>query len=425
MSSFRPLSEQLRPQHLKEVEGQEHVVGEEGLLSQIIKAKKPLSILLWGPPGCGKTTIAKLYASSFDLEYYALSPIHHGIADLKKIVEQRKNSPLFAQRPLMIFVDEIHRFNKSQQDFFLPYVEEGSLILVGATTENPSFALNSALLSRLRVLTLRSLSEASLEKIIDKYIAQTPHASIDPSVKTLLVRESQGDARHLCNLLENAKTLSLTSLTQENIAQVLQKRRPNYDSDGDCHYRLISALHKSLRGSDPQASLYYLARMLQGGEDPHFIARRLVRVAVEDIGLADPQAMGIALQAWEAFNQLGSPEGDLALASCVVYLALAPKSNRMYVAYKKAQQDAENTSHLQPPSTIVNAPTKLMKEMGFGEGYIYDPDTPEGFSAQEYFPKEMGEQTYYTPVERGFEREMLKRLHYFQQLKKNLRRGCS
>lgn len=419
--SSAPLSEQLRPQKLQEVEGQEHLLGKEGLLTKIIERQYPISILLWGPPGCGKTTIAKLYAKSFQLEYHTLSPIHHGIQDLKKLIEGRHKTPLFSQKPLLIFVDEIHRFNKAQQDVFLPYLEDGSMILIGATTENPSFALNNALLSRIRTLTLNPLPDMALEKILERYLGKVSYLSISDDAKKALVLHSHGDARHLYNLLENCIASNISAITLDHLETLLQKKLPNYDRNSDGHHHLISALHKSIRGSDPQASLYYLARMLQAGEDPQFIARRLIRASIEDIGLSDPQALTVALQSWNAFKCLGSPEGDLALAQCVLYLSLAPKSNRVYVAYNQAKDHAEKTSHYPPPSTIINSPTKLMKNLGYGEGYLYDHDTKEGFSGQNYFPEEVERKDYYEPVEKGFEREMYKRLRYFEALRKKLK----
>jgi putative ATPase len=418
--SRAPLSEQLRPQKLKEVEGQEHLLGKEGLLTKIIERQHPISILLWGPPGCGKTTIAKLYAKSFQLEYHSLSPIHHGIQDLKKLLESKHKTPLFSQKPIVIFVDEIHRFNKAQQDVFLPYLEDGSMILIGATTENPSFALNNALLSRIRTLILHPLSDQALEIILERYLSKTPDLSINNDAKNALILHSHGDARHLYNLLENCTASNISTVTLDHLETLLQKKLPNYDKNSDGHHHLISALHKSIRGSDPQAALYYLARMLHGGEDPQFLARRLIRAAIEDVGLSDPQALTIALQCWDAFKHLGSPEGELALAQCVLYLALAPKSNRVYIAYNKVKKHAETTSHYPPPSCIVNGSTKFMKDLGYGDGYLYDHDTKDGFSGQDYFPEEVDRMDYYEPLEKGFEREMFKRLRYFEGLRKKL-----
>ncbi len=413
-----PLSEKMRPQHLKDVEGQDHLLNKNGLLTKIIENKRPLSILLWGPPGCGKTTIARLYAKAFHLNYHSISPMHHGTAELKKLLDERKDRPLLSHEPLILFIDEIHRFNKAQQDLFLPYMEDGSIILIGATTENPSFALNSALLSRLRVLTLNPLSEQSLENILFRCLKQFPTLILSDEIKKALIHLSQADGRHLCNLLENCLTSTHTPLTLKDLEILLQKKAPLYDTNQDGHYGLISALHKTIRGSDPQAALYYLARMLQAGEDPHFIARRLIRTASEDIGLADPEALNIALQAWKAFKHLGPPEGELALAQCVVYLALAPKSNKLYKAYNLAKEHAAGTTQFPPPPSILNAPTQFMKNLGYGKNYQYDHDAPDSFSGQDYFPIGVEPKSYYEPLEKGFERELVKRLRYFENLKK-------
>jgi putative ATPase len=413
-----PLSEKMRPQHLQDVEGQDHLLNKQGLLTKIIENQRPLSILLWGPPGCGKTTIARLYANAFHLTCHNISPIHHGIAEVKKLLEERKERPLLACHPLILFVDEIHRFNKAQQDLFLPYMEDGSIILIGATTENPSFALNAALLSRLRVLTLNPLSEKSLENILCRCLKQFPALALSDEIKQALIHLSHADGRHLCNLLENCLTSTDTPLTLKDLELLLQRKSPLYDTKQDGHYGLISALHKTIRGSDPQAALYYLARMLQAGEDPSFIARRLIRIASEDIGLADPEALKIALQSWQAFEHLGLQEGDLALAQCVVYLALAPKSNKLYTAYKLAKEHAAQTAHLPPPPSILNAPTQFMKDLGYGKDYQYDHDAKDSFSGQDYFPIGVEPKPYYQPLEKGFERELVKRLRYFENLKK-------
>jgi putative ATPase len=412
-----PLAEQLRPKQLSEVVGQEHLTSKNGWITRVVEAKTPLSILLWGPPGCGKTTLARLYAKAFDARFIPLSAVSCGTADLKKIIKETQDYPLLYRQPI-IFVDEIHRFNKAQQDTFLPFLEDGTLILIGATTENPSFELNSALLSRLRVLTLNALDSSALSTLLTRFEEQNPQLSFTETGRGQLIDLAAGDGRHLINMLENLKLLQTGEpIDAEVVQQRAQKRAALYDKGGEQHYNLISALHKAVRGSDPDASLYWFARMLEGGENPEFIARRLVRMASEDVGLADPQALQIALAAAEAFRQLGSPEGELALAEAVIYLALAPKSNALYVAYGKARAAAKESAHLSPPHIILNSPTKLMNELGYGKGYIYDHDTAEGFSGQEYFPDEMQRHSFYDPVERGFEREMAKRLKYFSALR--------
>lgn len=408
-----PLAEELRPQSLDEIAGQTHLLSPTGFLSRLIADKKPISLLLWGPPGCGKTTLARLYAKALDAQFLSFSPLMHGISDLKKVIEESRKYPLI-QRQIILFVDEIHRFNKAQQDVFLPFLENGTVVLIGATTENPSFALNKALLSRLRVLQLKPLAEADLAQIVERYEANKKPLHLTPQAKSLLLQLSQGDARHLLNMIENIQSLE-GPIDPEQLLQMIQKRPAIYDTHHDIHHQLISALHKSVRGSDPDAALYWLARMLEGGESPEYIARRIVRMAVEDIGLADPEALTTALNAWRAYDQLGSPEGELALAQAVVYLALAPKSNAAYTAFSKAKQLASTTTHLPPPATIINAPTQLMKEMGYGKDYQYDHDLPDAFSGQNYFPEGIERPSFYDPVERGFEREMKKRLDYFRK----------
>lgn len=416
MTSNAPLAEQLRPHTLEEIAGQTHLLNADGFLVHLIKTKRPLSLLLWGPPGCGKTTLARLYAKSIDAEFYPISPLMQGVGDLKKLIEEQKKHPLLQSR-LVVFVDEIHRFNKAQQDIFLPYLENGTLILIGATTENPSFALNKALLSRLRVLQLKPLADDELSQILTRSEQKIGPLPLTPEARLLLIQMAQGDGRHLLNLVENLQGTEGV-IDPARLQNLVQRRSALYDPHDDAHHQLISALHKSIRGSDPDAALYWLARMLEGGEAPAYLARRLVRMAIEDIGLADPQALQIALQAWQAFDQLGSPEGDLALAQAVVYLALAPKSNAAYVAFTEAQTEAQATTQLPPPAHIINAPTKLMKEIGYGKNYQYDHDVPEAFSGQNYFPDGMQRPSYYQPVERGFEREMKKRLYYFTELRK-------
>lgn len=411
-----PLAEQLRPTTLSHVVGQDHLVGPDGWITRNIQTGKPLSILLWGPPGCGKTTLARLYAQMFKAKFIPFSAIFNGVADLKKVIHSIKETPLFSQTTIL-FVDEIHRFNKAQQDAFLPFIEDGTIVLIGATTENPSFSLNNALLSRLRVLTLNSLGLKALGAILERWESKEGPLPLTPEARASLLDLCGGDGRHLLNMIETLQTAP-TTVTVETLPQYIQKRAALYDKGDEGHYNLISALHKSVRGSDVDAALYWLARMLHGGEDPHFIARRLVRMASEDIGLADPQALTITLEAWQAFERLGAPEGELALAQATAFLALAPKSNAIYTAFGEAQAAAAKTNHLNPPKHSLNAPTKLMKEQGYGKGYIYDHDTESGCAGQNYFPDDMQRVSYYQPVERGFEREMKKRLDYFASLRK-------
>jgi putative ATPase len=415
-----PLSEQFRPQFLEQVVGQPHLIGDNGFISHIIQEKKPLSIILWGPPGCGKTSIARLYAKAFSMRFEILSAIFSGIADLKKIIKEIEDTPLFSHGTVL-FVDEIHRFNKAQQDAFLPFLEKGTLVLVGATAENPSFYLNDALLSRVRVLTLTPLDQTALSLILNRYESEKGPLPLSDSARAHLIELAQGDGRYLLNLIENLQGLkSEHPLDREEIESMLQKRAPLFDRSGDQHYNLISALHKSVRGSDPDAALYWFSRMLEGGEEPLFIARRLIRMASEDIGLADPQALPLAIAARDAYEMLGSPEGELSLAEVVVYLALAPKSHAVYRAYSLARKCASNTSQLPPPKTILNAPTRLMKQLDYGKNYQYDHDHEHAFSGQDYFPENLEREVFYKPVERGFEREMKKRMEFFAQLKKKL-----
>lgn len=412
-----PLAEKLRPNTFDEVVGQTHLAGPDGWLRRVIKAGKPLSILLWGPPGCGKTSLARLYAKAFDADFIPFSPVFQGVADLKKAIGEIDAHPLLRRR-LVIFADEIHRFNKAQQDAFLPFVEKGTITLVGATTENPSFALNNALLSRLRVLIVNPLSDEELHSLIERLEQKSKPLPLTPDAKKTLVAWGAGDARHLLNMLETLEIApSQPLIDSEHLADWVQRRSPLYDKGEEGHYNLISALHKAVRGSDPDAALYWLARMMNGGEDRQFLARRIIRMASEDVGLADPHALEIALNAWKAYDHLGTPEGDLALAEAVVYLALAPKSNAIYTAFKKALEEAKASAHLPPPKIILNAPTQLMKEIGYGKEYIYDHDTPEGFSGQNYFPDDKERVAFYVPQERGFERELKKRLEYFHKLR--------
>jgi len=412
-----PLAEALRPQALAEVVGQDHLLKGNGLIARAIESGHPLSIVLWGPPGSGKTSIAKLYAKAFELRFVSMSAIFGGVAELRKIIKEAEDHPLF-HKGTLLFVDEIHRFNKAQQDAFLPFVENGTIILVGATAENPSFYLNSALLSRLRVLTLNALDDHALMQLIDRYETTHQPLPLTEDARRLLIRWAQGDGRYLYNLIENLESIPKESLDESTLSEILQKRQPLFDKSGDQHYNLISALHKSVRGSDPDAALYWFSRMLEGGEAPLYLARRLIRMAVEDIGLGDPQALSLAIAAKDAYEMLGSPEGELALAEVVVYLALSPKSCSVYRAFNEAKALAQQTGQLDPPYHILNAPTGLMKNLGYGKGYLYDHDMPEAFSGQNYFPEAIERQSLYQPVERGFERELKKRLDFFQNLRK-------
>ena len=416
----RPLADRLRPQKLRDVAGQDHLVGPEGVLTRMLAAGRIPSIILWGPPGTGKTTIARLLAGETGLAFEQISAVFSGVADLKKAFEQARIRREQG-RGTLLFVDEIHRFNKSQQDSFLPFVEDGTIILVGATTENPSFELNGALLSRCQVLVLNRLDMDALKALISRAeLFERRSLPADTAAREALAAMADGDGRYFLNLVEEvfaAVPEGATPLTPEDLARIVQKRMPLYDKAADGHYNLISALHKSVRGSDPDAALYYLARMLVAGEDPLFIARRLVRMAVEDIGLADPEALHQALAAKDTFDFLGSPEGELALAQAAVYLATAPKSNALYTAFKGAMERARQTGSLMPPKIILNAPTKLMKQQDYGSGYKYDHDQPDAFSGQNYFPDGMERERYYAPVERGFEREIRKRLEYWAQLR--------
>lgn len=414
---MRPLAEELRPQRFGDIVGQDHLVGNEGFITRLIKKNVPLSIILWGPPGCGKTSIARLYAKAFAMQFVSMSAIFSGVADLKQIIKEAKQHPLL-NKGTLLFVDEIHRFNKAQQDAFLPHIEDGTITLVGATTENPSFHLNNALLSRVRVLTLNPLQAEDLETIIQKYEEEENPLNLTEEAREDLISLAQGDGRYLLNLIENLKVADSDQLiNSEELQKLLQKRASLFDRDGEQHYNLISALHKAVRGSDHEAALYWFCRMLEGGEDPLFLARRLIRMASEDIGLADTEALKLAVAAKEAYQMLGSPEGELALAEVVVYLALAPKSNSLYKAFKSMKEIAGKTTHKAPPNIILNAPTQLMKELDYGKGYQYDHDTPHGFSGQNYFPDGIERPQIYTPVERGFERDLIKRIDYFKKLR--------
>jgi putative ATPase len=413
-----PLAERLRPKSLDEVVGQHHLIGPGKALSRITEKGQIYSIIFWGPPGTGKTTLAHILAQSCHMPFASLSAIFSGVADLRKVFQEAEKA-FEKGTSTLLFVDEIHRFNRAQQDSFLPYVEKGVITLVGATTENPSFELNGALLSRCQVLTLRRLSAEDLEELYaraEAYLNQP--LPLTEEAKALLIDMADGDGRSLLNLVEViAEETPPHPFTPSELADFVTKRAPLYDKAQEGHYNLISALHKSLRGSDPDAALYWFARMLEGGEDPLYIGRRMVRFASEDVGLADPQALVQALSGVQAYERLGSPEGELALAQALVYLATAPKSNALYQAYPQAVKAARASGSLMPPKHILNAPTTLMKKEGYGTGYIYDHDTPEGFSGQNYFPDEMGRKTFYRPLERGFEREINKRLAYWQKLR--------
>ena len=417
----RPLADRLRPKQLSDVVGQDHLVGEAGTLTRMLASGRIPSIILWGPPGTGKTTIARLLAGATGLVFEQMSAIFSGVADLKKAFEQARMRREQG-RATLLFVDEIHRFNKSQQDSFLPYVENGTITLVGATTENPSFELNGALLSRCQVLVLNRLDEDALQGLVARAeVYEKRNMPLTDDARPSLLALADGDGRYLLNLVEEIFASVADdgeALDINGLQRVVSKRLPLYDKAAEGHYNLISALHKSVRGSDPDAALYYLARMLTAGEDPLFLARRLVRMAIEDIGLADPEAVKQALAAKDTFDFLGSPEGELALAQATIYLATAPKSNAVYVAFKQAMKLAKETGSLMPPKIILNAPTKMMKQQDYGAGYRYDHDEPEAFSGQNYFPDQMGRPVLYGPVERGYEREVQKRLAYWAKLRR-------
>jgi putative ATPase len=418
----RPLADRLRPTKLSEVVGQDHLVGPQGSLTRMLSAGRLGSIILWGPPGTGKTTIARLLAGETGLAFEQMSAIFSGVADLKKAFEQARIRREQG-RGTLLFVDEIHRFNRAQLDSFLPYVENGTITLVGATTENPSFELNAALLSRMQVLVLRRLDEKAMEELIARAEAFMGRSlPLSEEARQHLIALADGDGRYLFNMAEEIFSTTprdASPLDPEALVQIVQKRVPLYDKSQDGHYNLISALHKSVRGSDPDAALYYLARMLVAGENPLFLARRLVRMAIEDIGLADPDAVHQALAAKDAYDFLGSPEGELALAQATVYLATAPKSNATYTAFGSASRRAKETGSLPPPKIILNAPTRLMKQQEYGAGYAYDHDEPQAFSGQNYFPDGMMRETYYDPPDRGFEREIRKRLEHWSRLRKD------
>jgi putative ATPase len=415
----RPLADRLRPQNLADVVGQGHLLGDGCPISRMMDTGKLTSIILWGPPGTGKTTIARLLADQTNLHFERLSAVFSGVQDLRKVFETAKGKREMGQGTLL-FVDEIHRFNRAQQDGFLPYVEDGTVILVGATTENPSFELNAALLSRTQVLVLNRLDDGAQEKLlVSAEKEEDKPLNLDTDARAALRAMADGDGRYLLNMAEavlahgGGEVIDTARLTE-----VVQRRVPLYDKSQEAHYNLISALHKSLRGSDTDAALYWLARMLAGGEDPRYIARRLLRFASEDIGLADPQALVQAIAAWEAYERLGSPEGELAIAQCVIYLGTAPKSNAAYKASSSAARAARDNGSLEPPKHILNAPTSLMKDLGYGDGYEYDHIAEDAFSGQNYFPDGMDRQNFYQPVERGFERDISKRLEYWEKLRR-------
>ncbi|MBP5707683.1 MAG: replication-associated recombination protein A [Alphaproteobacteria bacterium] len=414
----RPLADLMRPNTIDEVLGQTALLGENGIVRRMVDNGKISNLILWGPPGCGKTTIARALANSVDMDFVPMSAVFSGTADIKKAVEAAKQRQQIG-RGTLLFIDEIHRFNKTQQDTLLPYLEDGTVVFIGSTTENPSFNLNNALLSRCHIGVLTPLDTDDLMELMTRAEKFTgKKLPLDTSARTHLAQMSDGDARFLLNTLEylfNAKFKN--DLSPDELDNAIQKRAPLSDKSGDEHYNLISAVHKSLRASDTDAALYWVARMMTSGQDPMYIFRRLTRFAMEDVGLADPNAIQVAIATWNAYERMGSPEGDIALTELVVYLGTAPKSNRLDVAIHSSYAAARETGSLMPPKNILNAPTRMMRDMGYGNGYVYEPDTELGFSGQNCFPEKMGRRTFYTPVERGFEREVKKRLDYWNNLR--------
>lgn len=417
-AASRPMADLLRPESIKEIVGQQHLLQGDGPIARMINQGKIYSMILWGPPGCGKTTLARILAQHTDMYFESVSAIFTGVAELRKVFEAAKMR-FQSGRGTLLFVDEIHRFNKSQQDAFLPYVENGTITLIGATTENPSFELNAALLSRCQVVVLNRLDDLAMETLLQRAeAAQSRALPLTPEARTALKAMADGDGRYILGLAEQLFHAGHDALLDiKDLSRIVQKRAPVYDKGQDSHYNLISALHKSVRGSDADAALYWFSRMLEGGEDPRYIARRMARMAVEDIGLAEPQALPVVLAAWDAFERLGAPEGELALSQALIFLATAPKSNANYAAYKAARVAAKETGSLSPPMHILNAPTKMMKNLGYGQNYAYDHDTEEAFSGQNYFPEGMVRVRFYHPVERGFERDVKKRLEYWDKLR--------